>query len=106
MPLMEKLSSFARRAPLGVAYMADVPYFVGRLTGTTVRESLAVLANSLASSAGHRIRRGRGPEVRSKPASPPCARTSKSRSECGLLCQESSIDHERQYYFSKRRTHR
>jgi SRSO17 transposase len=87
---------------LGVAYVVAVPYFVGaRLTGTTTRDSLAAIANSLAPSAWHRIRWGHGTK------GPLEARFAavrvtipKSRSERWLLCQESLVDGERQYYFS------
>jgi SRSO17 transposase len=87
---------------LGIAYVVAVPYYVGaRLTGTTTRESLAALANSLAPSAWHRIRWGHGTK------GPLEARFAavrvvipKSRSERWLLCQESLVDGDRQYYFS------
>jgi SRSO17 transposase len=87
---------------LGVAYVVAVPYFVGaRLTGTTTRESLAAIANSLAPSAWQCIRWGRGTK------GPLEARFAavrvtipKSRSERWLLCQESLVDGDRQYYFS------
>jgi SRSO17 transposase len=87
---------------LGVAYVVAVPYFVSaRLTGTTARESLAAIANSLAPSAWSRIRWGQGTK------GPLEARFAavrvhipKSRSERWLLCQESLVDGERQYYFS------
>ena len=87
---------------LGVAYVVAVPYFVGaRVTGTTTRESLAAIANSLAPSVWHRIRWGQGTK------GPLEARFAavrvhipKSRSERWLLCQESLVDGERQYYFS------
>lgn len=87
---------------LGVAYVVAVPYFVGaRLTEDTPRESLAALANSLAPAAWHRIRWGRGTKG---PLAARFAavrvRIQKSRSERWLLCQESLIDDERQYYFS------
>jgi SRSO17 transposase len=85
---------------LGVAYVVAVPYFVGaRVMGTS--ESLAAIANGLAPSAWHRIRWGRGTK------GPLQARFAavrvtipKSRSERWLLCQESLVDGERQYYFS------
>lgn len=87
---------------LGVVYVVAVPYFVGaRLTTTTARESLAAIANSLAPAAWRRIRWGHGTK------GPLAARFAavrvtipKSRSERWLLCQESLIDGERQYYFS------
>jgi SRSO17 transposase len=87
---------------LGVPYVVAVPYFVGaRVTGTTSRESLAAIANSLAPSAWRRIRWGHGTK------GPLAARFAavrvslpKSRSERWLLCQESLVDGERQYYFS------
>lgn len=87
---------------LGVAYVVAVPYFVGaRLTPDTPRESLAALANSLAPSAWHRIRWGRGTkgplEARFAAVR---VRIPKSRSERWLLCQESLVDDDRQYYFS------
>jgi SRSO17 transposase len=87
---------------LGVAYVVAVPYFVGaRLSGTTVRESLAAIANSLAPPAWHRIRWGHGTKG---PLEGRFAairvRIPKSRSERWLLCQESLIDGERRYYFS------
>ena len=87
---------------LGVAYVVAVPYFVGARLGSELpRESLAALANSLAPAAWHRIRWGRGTK------GPLEARFAavrvhipKSRSERWLLCQESLVDGERQYYFS------
>ena len=87
---------------LGVSYVVAVPYFVGaRLAADTPRESLAALANSLAPSMWHRIRWGRGTkgplEARFAAVR---VRIAKSRSERWLLCQESLIDDERQYYFS------
>ena len=63
-----------------------------RLTADTPSESLAALANSLAPTAWHRIRWGRGHEARplEARASPPSACwIPKSRSERWLLCQES-----------------
>jgi hypothetical protein len=86
----------------GVAYVVAVPYFVGaRLTAATARESLAAIANRLAPSAWHRIRWGHGTK------GPLAARFAavrvtipKSRSDRWLLCQESLVDGERQYYFS------
>lgn len=72
-----------------------------RLSGTTVRESLAAIANSLARSAWHRIRWGAGTQ------GPLEARFAavrvhipQSRSERWLLCQEALTDGDRQYYFS------
>lgn len=87
---------------LGVAYVVAVPYHVGaRLTAATPRESLAALANSLAPSAWHRVRWGRGTkgplEARFAAVR---VRIARSRSERWLLCQESLVDGERQYYFS------
>ena len=87
---------------LGVSDVVAVPYFVGaRLAADTPRESLAALANSLAPSAWHRIRWGRGTkgplEARFAAVR---VRIAKSRSERWLLCQESLVDDERQYYFS------
>jgi SRSO17 transposase len=87
---------------LGVSYVVAVPYSVGaRLTAATSSESLAALANSLAPSAWHRIRWGQGTK------GPLAARFAavrvripKSRSDRWLLCQESLVDAERQYYFS------
>jgi len=87
---------------LGVAYVVAVPYFVGaRLTAPASRESLAALANSLAPSAWHRIRWGQGTkgplEARFAAVR---VQIPKSRSDRWLLCQESLVDGERQYYFS------
>jgi SRSO17 transposase len=87
---------------LGVAYVVAVPYHVGaRLTAATPRESLAALANRLAPSTWQRIRWGRGTkgplEARFAAVR---VRIAKSRSERWLLCQESLVDGERQYYFS------
>jgi SRSO17 transposase len=87
---------------LGVSYVVAVPYFVGaRLAPALPSESLAALANSLAPSAWHRIRWAmgtKGPlEARFAAVR---VRIPKSRSERWLLCQESLIDNERQYYFS------
>ena len=87
---------------LGVSYVVAVPYFVGaRLTAETSRESLAAIANSLRPSAWRQIRWGRGTK------GPLEARFAavrvhlpKSRSARWLLCQESLIDGERQYYVS------
>lgn len=87
---------------LGVAYVVGVPYFVGaRLAADTPRESLAALATSLAPSVWRRVRWGHGTK------GPLEARFAavrvlipKSRSERWLLCQESLVDGERQYYFS------
>ena len=87
---------------LGVIYVVAVPYFVGaRLAGTTVRDSLAAIATSLAPSAWHRIRWGQGTKGPLE-ARFAAVRVSipKSRSERWLLCQESLVDGERQYYFS------
>jgi SRSO17 transposase len=86
---------------LGVRYVVAVPYFVGaRVPGTTARESLAAIANRLAPAAWRRIRWGHGTK------GPLAARFAavrviipKSRSERWLLCQESVLDGERQYYF-------
>jgi SRSO17 transposase len=87
---------------LGVSYVVAVPYFVGaRLVAALPSESLAAIANSLAPSAWHRIRWGtgtKGPlEARFAAVR---VRIPKSRSERWLLCQESLVDDERQYYFS------
>jgi SRSO17 transposase len=87
---------------LGVPYVVAVPYFVGaRLLADTPRESLAALATRLAPSAWHRIRWGHGTkgplEARFAAVR---VRIAKSRSERWLLCQESLIDDDRQYYFS------
>lgn len=87
---------------LGVGYVVAVPYFVSaRLTADTSPESLAALANSLAPAAWQRIRWGQGTK------GPLAARFAavrvripKSRSDRWLLCQESRVDGERQYYFS------
>ena len=87
---------------LGVSYVVAVPYFVGaRLAPGLASESLAALANSLAPSAWRRIRWGEGTK------GPLAARFAarrvripQSRSERWLLCQESLVDGERQYYFS------
>ena len=87
---------------LGVAYVVAVPYSVGaRLSATSTRESLAALANSLARSAWHRIRWGHGTK-RPLEARFAAVRVHipNSRSERWLLCQESLVDGERQYYFS------
>src|SRR5437773_5445550 len=87
---------------LGVPYVVAVPYFVGaRVTGTTSRESLAAIANSLAPAVWHRIRWGQGTKgpLEARFAAVRVA-LPKSRSERWLLCQESLIDGERQYYFS------
>jgi SRSO17 transposase len=87
---------------LGVSYVVAVPYFVGaRLAADTPRESLAALANSVAPSRWQRIRWGRGTkgplEARFAAVR---VRIAKSRSERWLLCQESLVDDERQYYVS------
>jgi SRSO17 transposase len=87
---------------LGVCYVVAVPYFVGaRLTAGAASESLAAIANSLARSAWHRIQWGHG---RKGPLAARFAavrvRIPKSRSDRWLLCQESLVDGERQYYFS------
>lgn len=87
---------------LGAVYVVAVPYFVGaRLTASAPSESLAALANHLAPSAWHRIRWGRGTkgplEARFAAVR---VRIPKSRSERWLLCQESLVDDDRQYYFS------
>jgi SRSO17 transposase len=87
---------------LGVSYVVAVPYFVGaRLVSGMGSESLAALANSLPRSAWHRIRWGQGTkgplEARFAAIR---VRIPKSRSERWLLCQESLVDGERQYYFS------
>ena len=87
---------------LGVRYVVAVPYSVGaRLVAALPSESLAAIANRLAPSAWHRIRWGmgtKGPlEARFAAVR---VRIPKSRSERWLLCQESLVDDERQYYFS------
>lgn len=87
---------------LGVTYVVAVPYFVSaHLMGAIARDSLVGIANSLAPTAWHRIRWGQGTK------GPLEARFAavrvhipKSRSERWLLCQESLVDGERQYYFS------
>ncbi len=87
---------------LGVAYVVAVPSSVGaRVPGTPAPTSVAAIANRLAPSAWHRIRWGRGTK------GPLEARFAalrvhipKSRRERWLLCQESLIDGERQYYVS------
>jgi SRSO17 transposase len=87
---------------LGVAYVVAVPYFVGaHVTGTPARESLAAIANRLAPSAWRRIRWGQGTKgpLQARVAAVRVA-LPKSRSERWLLCQESLVDGERQYYFS------
>lgn len=87
---------------LGVTYVVAVPYFVGaRLAGATTRESLAAVANGLAPSVWRHIRWGRGTKGPLE-ARFAAVRVSipKSRSQRWLLCQESLIDGERQYYFS------
>lgn len=87
---------------LGVAYVVAVPYFVGARPGHhRPSASLAALANGLAPSAWHRVRWGRGTKG---PLAARFAalrvRVPKSRSDRWLLCQESLVDGERQYYFS------
>jgi SRSO17 transposase len=87
---------------LGVPYVVAVPYYVGaRLTAGTPSAALVALANSLAPSAWHRIRWGRGTkgplEARFAAVR---VRIPKSRSERWLLCEESLVDGERAYYFS------
>ena len=87
---------------LGVYYVVAVPYSVNaRLTADIPSEPLVALANSLAPSAWRRIRWGRGTngslEARFAAVR---VRIPKSRSERWLLCQESLVDGERQYYFS------
>ena len=87
---------------LGVAYVVAVPYSVSaRLTAETAPQSLVALANGVAPVRWRRIRWGRGT------AGPLEARFAavrvhipKSRGERWLLCQESLVDGERQYYFS------
>ena len=87
---------------LGLAYVVAVPYFVGaRLAGATRGDSIAAIANGLAPTRWHRIQWGhgtKGPLVARFAAVR--VRIPKSRSERWLLCQESLIDGERQYYFS------
>jgi SRSO17 transposase len=87
---------------LGGNYVVAVPYFVSaRLAAALPSESLVAIANRLAPSAWHRIRWGtgtKGPlEARFAAVR---VRIPKSRSERWLLCQESLVDDERQYYFS------
>ena len=87
---------------LGVSYVVAVPYFVGaRLAIGLPSESLVALGHGLARSAWHRIRWGQGTkgplEARFAALR---VRIPKSRSERWLLCQESLVDGERQYYFS------
>lgn len=87
---------------LGVAYVVAVPYFISaRVTADTPSHSLAALANSLAPAAWHRIRWGRGTkgplEARFAAVRVHLPRSRRAR---WLLCQESLIDGERQYYFS------
>jgi len=87
---------------LGVADVVAVPYFVSaRVSAALPAESLAAVANSLAPSAWRRIRWGRGTkgplEARFAAVR---VRIPKRRSERWLLCQESLVDGERQYYFS------
>jgi SRSO17 transposase len=87
---------------LGMHYVVAVPYHVGaRVPSTTARESLAAIANRLAPAAWRRVRWGVGTK------GPLTARFAavrvwipKSRSERWLLCQESLVDGDRQYYFS------
>ena len=87
---------------LGLAYVVAVPYSMGaRVLGTPTRESLAAIAQGLARSAWHRIRWGQGTkgplEARFAAVR---VQIPKSRSGRWLLCQESLVDGERQYYFS------
>src|SRR5687767_4346345 len=87
---------------LGVVYVVAVPYFVGaRGTGRPTRESLAAVGNRLAPAAWQRVRWAQGTK-RPLEARFAAVRVAipKSRSERWLLCQESLIDGERQYYFS------
>ena len=87
---------------LGLAYVVAVPYSMGAcVLGTPTRESLAAIAQGLARSAWHRIRWGQGTkgplEARFAAVR---VQIPKSRSGRWLLCQESLVDGERQYYFS------
>jgi SRSO17 transposase len=87
---------------LGVPYVVAVPYFVGaRLVGTSARDSLAAIAKGLAPSAWHRIRWGTGTKGRlAARFAAVRVHLPKSRSQRWLLCQESLVDGDRQYYFS------
>ncbi len=87
---------------LGVAYVVAVPYSINaRVPADSQSQSLVALANSLAPAAWHRIRWGRGTkgplEARFAAVR---VRIPQSRSDRWLLCQESLLDGERQYYFS------
>ena len=87
---------------LGVAYVVAVPYSVSaRLTTETTTQSLVALANGVAPAVWRRVRWGRGTagplEARFAAVR---VRVPKSRGERWLLCQESLVDGERQYYFS------
>jgi len=87
---------------LGVHYVVAVPHFVGaRLADGSVSFSVAAITNSVAPAAWHRIRWGHGTkgplEARFAAVR---VRIPRSRSERWLLCQESLVDRERQYYFS------
>jgi SRSO17 transposase len=87
---------------LGVRYVVAVPYFVGaRLPFTVRRESLAAIANTLTPTAWHRVRWGRGTKGALE-ARFAAVRVGipKSRNDRWLLCQESLVDGDRQYYFS------
>jgi SRSO17 transposase len=87
---------------LGVAYVVAVPYYVSaHLVGTARPEALATLANRLAPAAWHRVGWGHGTKGPLE-ARFAAVRVSipRSRSERWLLCQESLVDGERQYYFS------
>jgi SRSO17 transposase len=87
---------------LGVAYVVAVPYSVSaRLTTETTTQSLVALATGVAPAVWRRVRWGRGTagplEARFAAVR---VRVPKSRGERWLLCQESLVDGERQYYFS------
>jgi SRSO17 transposase len=87
---------------LGLTYVLAVPYSASaRLINGGPLESLAVIANSLAPSAWHRVTWASGTKgplaarfaaLRARPA--------KSRGERWLLCEESLTDGERKYYVS------
>jgi SRSO17 transposase len=87
---------------LGVRYVVAVPYYLtARVVADPVSAPLVAIANGLPPSAWRRIRWGQGTK------GPLEARFAavrvhipKSRSERWLLCQESLVDGERQYYFS------
>jgi SRSO17 transposase len=87
---------------LGVAYVVAVPSHVGaRLTAATPCESVAALANRVAPSAWHHVRWGRGTKgALAARFAAVRVRIAKSRSARWLVCQESLVDGERQYYVS------